>query len=460
MKRIFVSYSHRDKEFVGKLVDELEAIFSIEKVQLWIDAKIPPGTDWDYEIDRALKTSDIMILVISPDSMDSKHVQAEFRYFLDKQKPIIPIVLKQADDIHYRISLLQHVDFDSYSFENAFEILCSALHEEGITEEILEAQNDSNLLPSRIPFRPLIDFDNYIRINRNSIERFSPDTLQIIGFENQKDYEIAQKIFGDWPLLGSEVLSAWKVFFNRGIQITNNLDIFNQEQSGFPLFEGKMIRQFDPFFSPARYWIDKNLALEQNRFSRDDLLFSEYQFACRNVVLPTNERTCVAAILPRNSMATHTLLVGTVPTEPILLYFVSLLNSFCVEWISRLKITGVHFSITLMNSLPIPRLTSGNPHFDAIIPRAARLICTHSEFSGLWQEVMNEDWTEEDGVTDTLERQRLRDEIDAIVAHLYGLSSADFAYVLSSFEGAFSSNAGLARCDALLNIYDDFECKL
>jgi hypothetical protein len=53
-----------------------------------------------------------------------------------------------------------------------------------------------------------------------------------------------------------------------------------------------------------------------------------------------------------------------------------------------------------------------------IVPRAARLTCTRAEFADLWREDTGEDWNESSGATDPAERQRLRDEIDAIVAHL------------------------------------------
>ena len=73
-----------------------------------------------------------------------------------------------------------------------------------------------------------------------------------------------------------------------------------------------------------------------------------------------------------------------------------------------------------MKELLLPRLTPGNPYFDAIVPRAARLTCTRPEFAGLWEEVMGEPWDEAKGVIDPAGRQALRDELDALVAHLYG----------------------------------------
>jgi hypothetical protein len=59
--------------------------------------------------------------------------------------------------------------------------------------------------------------------------------------------------------------------------------------------------------------------------------------------------------------------------------------------------------------------------------------------------------------TDPAARQRLRDELDAIIAHLYGLSRDDFAHVLATFPLVFPSTPqGAAKKAALLAVYDTF----
>jgi hypothetical protein len=114
-----------------------------------------------------------------------------------------------------------------------------------------------------------------------------------------------------------------------------------------------------------------------------------------------------------------------------------------------------------METLPVPRLTPGDPHFDAIVPRATRLTCTRAEFADLWREVMGTDWTDSSGATDPAERQRLRDEIDAIVAHLYDLSHADFDHILGTFPLVFPDDeTGRRKRESLLDMYDQWAGKL
>ena len=70
---------------------------------------------------------------------------------------------------------------------------------------------------------------------------------------------------------------------------------------------------------------------------------------------------------------------------------------------------------------------------------------------------MGEEWDEEKGATDPDERQRLRDELDALVAHLYGLSRDDFEHILGTFPLVFPDDEeGYEKKERLLGVYDDF----
>ncbi|RMG77485.1 MAG: hypothetical protein D6711_01450, partial [Chloroflexi bacterium] len=94
-------------------------------------------------------------------------------------------------------------------------------------------------------------------------------------------------------------------------------------------------------------------------------------------------------------------------------------------------------------------------HFDEIVARAARLVCVREEFAGLWESVMGQAWTEACGATDPLERQRLRDEIDAWVAHLFGLDVLALDHILGSFPLVFTADeAGEAKRSALLETFE------
>ena len=161
-----------------------------------------------------------------------------------------------------------------------------------------------------------------------------------------------------------------------------------------------------------------------------------------NVTAPTNARTIIATVLPPQSGGGHALNICQVMGEDSLcatLVVEAILNSLVFDFTMRFKI-ALNASPFLMRQAPLPRPRSRDFHYDALIPRAARLTCTTPEFADLWNEVarhypqeMPAPWRPEYAAADPGERARLRAEIDALVADLYGLSEEDFACILTTF---------------------------
>ncbi|MCG6138220.1 MAG: hypothetical protein MET45_26930 [Nostoc sp. LLA-1] len=106
------------------------------------------------------------------------------------------------------------------------------------------------------------------------------------------------------------------------------------------------------------------------------------------------------------------------------------MNSFIIDWILRTKVTTT-LNFFYVYQLPVPRLTSGDKYFSKIVERAAKLICTTPEFDELAQEIGLV--SHKNGVTDETERAQIRAELDGMIAHLYGLTEEEFAYILTTF---------------------------
>jgi hypothetical protein len=45
---------------------------------------------------------------------------------------------------------------------------------------------------------------NLIYVRRESLAKFSPNSLSVMEFQTRRDYEVVEKIYDDWPLLGEE----------------------------------------------------------------------------------------------------------------------------------------------------------------------------------------------------------------------------------------------------------------
>ena len=89
MGHIFISYSHKDKEYVHKLAEVLQA----ESFEVWIDDRIDYGTRWPLVIENAIDSCDAFILVASNNSHVSEWVQNELVRAQRLQKQIFPLLL-------------------------------------------------------------------------------------------------------------------------------------------------------------------------------------------------------------------------------------------------------------------------------------------------------------------------------------------------------------------------------
>ncbi|MEZ0394932.1 MAG: TIR domain-containing protein [Anaerolineales bacterium] len=86
---VFISYSRKDKEFVRRLNDALDA----HGVSAWVDWEgIPFSADWMAEVTRAIEAADAFLFVISPDSLASKVCAEELEIALRCDKKLIPIL--------------------------------------------------------------------------------------------------------------------------------------------------------------------------------------------------------------------------------------------------------------------------------------------------------------------------------------------------------------------------------
>ena len=80
MADIFISYSRQDKDRVAPLVAALEA----EGWSVWWDPEITPGEEFDSLISRELESARALVVVWTPQSVDSRWVRGEARDAADR----------------------------------------------------------------------------------------------------------------------------------------------------------------------------------------------------------------------------------------------------------------------------------------------------------------------------------------------------------------------------------------
>jgi hypothetical protein len=273
-----------------------------------------------------------------------------------------------------------------------------------------------------------------VEIHVPTVRRLSPESLSILEFKGARDAEIAQKM-SRFPLL-----SAWQIEFACEFHMTNDSYLFRTEPAAgrLPLYEGKMIHQFTHQWNDGalKYWVDERegrAALLGRRADRGQCLgYQDYRLAFRGVASSTNERTMIAALIPP---AFHG---NSLPTVEIYsedgarlisdeLYLCAVFNSFVFDYLLRLRVSA-NLNFFYIYQMPVPP-TDGR--YAALVERAARLTCTSPEFDRLARAIGIGDHRA--GAQAAQERARLRAELDALVAQLYGLDEAEFAHVLAAF---------------------------
>ena len=168
------------------------------------------------------------------------------------------------------------------------------------------------------------------------IKRLSPDSHSVMEFKGEADVLIAQKLL-QFPLLGERIEGAWHLSLTREFDMTNDSHLFKTEPGTgrLPLYEGKMIWQFDAEYAEPRYWVSEiecanifktsaarklNLLLRAANpglsseaashlidLDRIQIDAEQYRFGFRDIAASTNERAMICSMLPRQHFAGNTL---------------------------------------------------------------------------------------------------------------------------------------------------------
>jgi hypothetical protein len=97
---VFLSHSRQNASLALALRERLKAA----KVDAWVDVTdISPGKDWRQELTAAIDRANGFIVLLGPESSpdDGQRVEwqqiAEREYYLDPDKPIIPVMLGSGE---------------------------------------------------------------------------------------------------------------------------------------------------------------------------------------------------------------------------------------------------------------------------------------------------------------------------------------------------------------------------
>src|SRR5947209_4150426 len=100
--KLFYSYSHKDEKLRDLLETHLALLKRRRVISGWHDRRIGAGNEWAGEIDEHMKSSDIILLLVSANFIASKYCyDVELKLALKRHRAgearVIPVILRPCD---------------------------------------------------------------------------------------------------------------------------------------------------------------------------------------------------------------------------------------------------------------------------------------------------------------------------------------------------------------------------
>jgi len=129
---VFVSYSHKDAAWLGRVQVHLRPLAREGKLELWDDTRIKTGEQWHDEIAAALAKADVAVLLISADFYASD--------FIANHE--LPPLLKAAQDDHGLVIAGVHISYSRFDRDHVLAAYQTVNTPDQPIKDLPEAQQD------------------------------------------------------------------------------------------------------------------------------------------------------------------------------------------------------------------------------------------------------------------------------------------------------------------------------
>lgn len=312
-----------------------------------------------------------------------------------------------------------------------------------------------------------------MRLPVSLVREFSPDALAVMEFTSQVEVDICRKMYARYPKFGQHIEGLPNRVYMREVDMGNDRDLFSEGPDGLPVFEGRMVDLYDyrakgygsgrgraaewpdlPFGDPRKAIAPQWRILPDRVPEKLVDRINQYRIGFCDVASPTNERSLVAALIPRGAVCGHKVptivFESGVPADLIL--WLGIANSIVIDFVIRKKV-ALAMSYTIMDTLPFPRDWRSTPGAEEIVARAYALSAVGPEMDAFRQSTPGTPGIPLgiEAVEDPTTRARLRAEIDVLVARdVYGLTRDELRYVLDP-DTLLGEGSGVETFKALRN---------
>jgi len=123
MTQVFISYSRKDISFVGRLITDLKNA----GLDVWHDvSSLDGGSQWRIEIEKGIRNSQFVVVVLSPDSVTSEWVEREFLFASNLKRKIVPVMCRSCD-LSLDYLNLNYIDMRGRKYQQGLVSLLKAL---------------------------------------------------------------------------------------------------------------------------------------------------------------------------------------------------------------------------------------------------------------------------------------------------------------------------------------------
>ncbi len=288
------------------------------------------------------------------------------------------------------------------------------------------------------------------------VRRFSPDNLSILEIDQAKDIEILNRLYSNAILLRTLEIEYSQGDFN----ISSDSDKFrtreeiikdgaqvdssgcawkNGKIEALPLLEGRHLDLFD-YRSMAHVrgrgrkalwrpvpWSAKELVpnfmvpIANIEWAPLEIV----RIGLMDVTAPTNLRTLRATILPRFPTGHSVSILGfDSAASRQALAITAILCSYACDFAVRAKPIGLHVGWYVLQEIPIPNLSEEKER--DLAEKCASLALDVQGFPEHFKDFVRAP------ILDPIDRARIQEDIDKLVAEAYGLTEEDMVWILRS----------------------------
>lgn len=306
--------------------------------------------------------------------------------------------------------------------------------------------------------------DEILTLSLKDIKKLSPTHLALMELKDKQALKILRKCYNAFQNLSFDYID-----FRQELNMTSDKDLFIEEfrEGLLPLYEGKMIHQFNANFSQATYFLEKaklDERLKSKELSRAKKATGKelnpklikydrefFRLGYRAVASDTNERTLIASLLPKNCGFGHSMFANApkqyivkddeicmdiMPYEKIL-FVLALLNSLVVDFIIR-NMVQINVSKTYLERIPLPQPSdeeNQNNEIYKTLAKNALLLQLYNDKNHHFDELKQEFNIKNEEIPKTKKAYDiLRAKNDLLVKKLYDLSDDEFSYIISTFK--------------------------